>query len=74
MKQNKEKSFEENLNKLEDIVNNLEGGELKLDESLSMFEQGINLAKSCQKTLDEAERKVQILIEKEDGEIEEKDF
>ncbi len=67
----KVKTFEEQLAELEDIVKRLEGGNVSLDESLSLFEQGVKLTKSCQKILGSAERKVKILSS-EDGE--EKDF
>ena len=51
-------SFEENMKKLEEIVNKLENGNAKLDESIKLFEEGINLTKTLQKTLDEAEGKI----------------
>lgn len=57
-------SFEETLAELEQLVNRLERGELSLEESLQAFERGVNLTRSCQKALQEAEQKVQILIEK----------
>lgn len=61
-------SFEQNLQKLEDIVSKMEGGELPLDAALAQFEQGIKLARQCQKTLEVAEQKVQILLNtSEDG-------
>ena len=51
-------SFEENMKKLEEIVNKLENGNAKLDESIKLFEEGIDLTKTLQKTLDEAEGKI----------------
>lgn len=53
--------FEESLAALENIVGQLEKGELPLEASLQQFEQGIHLAQQCQKILTEAEQKVEIL-------------
>jgi exodeoxyribonuclease VII small subunit len=57
-------SFEDALAELEQLVSRLERGELSLEESLQAFERGVNLTRTCQKALQEAEQKVQILIEK----------
>lgn len=54
--------FEEALGKLEDIVKRMESGEMGLDESLKAFEEGIKLARYCTRKLDEAERRVEILL------------
>lgn len=62
-----EKSFESSLEELEHIVRQLEGGDLPLDRSLELFEQGVRLSRECQKRLDEAERKVEILLRGNDG-------
>lgn len=62
-----EKSFESSLEELEQIVRQLEGGDLPLDRSLALFEQGVRLSRECQKRLDEAERKVEILLRGSDG-------
>lgn len=70
----KKKTFEEQIAELDAIVNQLEKGEVGLDESLTLFEQGIKLTKSCQKTLDTAERKVKILMSDGDGGMHEEDF
>ncbi len=59
--------FEDALARLETIVTELERGELPLDESLKIFEEGIKLSKSCLKILDDAERKVEILVQEKDG-------
>ncbi|MGQ0812764.1 MAG: exodeoxyribonuclease VII small subunit [Nitrospiraceae bacterium] len=59
--------FEHAMARLEAIVAELEKGELPLDESLKIFEEGIRLSKSCLKMLDEAERKVEILVQEKDG-------
>lgn len=66
--------FEDSINKLEEIVNKLEAGDVTLDESLSLFEQGIKLSKSCQKMLDNAEKKVSVLLADDSGEMEKQDF
>ena len=62
-----EKSFESSLEELERIVQQLEGGDLPLDRSLQLFEQGVRLSRECQKRLDEAERKIEILLKGSDG-------
>lgn len=69
-----EKSFEKSIAELEEIVSQLENGSVTLDESLELFEKGIKLSKSCQKMLDQAEKKVSILMTNEDGEIVKEDF
>jgi exodeoxyribonuclease VII small subunit len=58
------KDFEKSLQRLEKIVNNMESGELGLEESLAQFENGIKLARTCQDTLANAEFRVEQLIEK----------
>ncbi len=58
------KDFEKSLQNLEKIVNNMESGELGLEESLAQFEKGIKLARNCQDTLTNAEFRVEQLIEK----------
>ncbi|HJU03697.1 MAG TPA: exodeoxyribonuclease VII small subunit [Nitrospiraceae bacterium] len=59
--------FEDALARLETIVTELEKGDLPLDESLKIFEEGIKLSKTCLKMLDDAERKVEILIQDKEG-------
>ena len=61
-------SFEKSISQLDDIVKQLEKGELTLDESLKQFEKGIKLARSCQKILTQAEQKVEILTNATDEE------
>jgi len=56
--------FEKSLAELESIVERMENGELSLEESLKQFERGVNLTKSCQKALADAEQKINILMEK----------
>lgn len=58
--------FEDSLAELEQLVTQLEQGDISLEESLKSFERGVNLTRTCQKALQEAEQKVQILIEKND--------
>lgn len=61
------KSFESSLVKLEKIVRDLERGDLPLEESLKMFEQGVRLSRECQERLNEAERRIEILLRDEEG-------
>lgn len=68
------KTFEDSMNELETIVSRLETGDITLDDSLKLFEEGIKLAKSCQVTLDEAEKKVKILTQTENGKMQSEDF
>ena len=56
--------FEDSLAELEQLVSQLEQGDISLEESLKSFERGVTLTRACQKALQEAEQKVQILIEK----------
>jgi len=60
-------TFESSLKELERIVEELEAGDLPLEHSLELFEQGVKLSRECQKRLDEAERKVEILLKDSDG-------
>ena len=60
-------NFESSLKELERIVEQLEAGDLPLERSLELFEQGVQLSRDCQKRLDEAERKVEILLKGNDG-------
>jgi exodeoxyribonuclease VII small subunit len=62
--------FETALKELERIVEQLEGGDLPLERALELFERGVTLSRECQKRLDEAERKVEILIKGPSGEFE----
>lgn len=69
-----EMKFEEALKKLEKIVDDLEGGNLALDDSLAKYEEGIRLSKMCAKKLEIAKKKVEILLKSEDGSVELKVF
>ena len=66
-------NFEESMLKLEEIVKELENGNLNLDESVNKFEEGMKISKQCNKMLEEAEKKITVLLEK-DGEIKEEEF
>lgn len=68
-----ELNFEETMKKLEQIAGELEKGDLNLEESVAKFEQGIELSKQCNKYLEEAEKRITILLQK-DGEIKEEKF
>ena len=58
MSKKKENTFEESLNRLQEISNSLESGDVGLEESIKLYEEGINLAKLCYKTLKDADLKV----------------
>jgi len=64
-------NFEESMQNLENIVQELEKGELNLEDSIKKFEEGIKLSKKCNEILEEAEKKITILINKEDKIVEE---
>jgi len=61
--------FEEALKKLEELVKKMESGDLALEDSLKAFEEGIRLIRFCTGKLDEAERRVEILIKDDRGDI-----
>ncbi|MDH5543168.1 MAG: exodeoxyribonuclease VII small subunit [Nitrospinota bacterium] len=61
--------FEKALQKLEEIVSQLEGGELELEKSLKMFEEGIQMAQVCQSQLSGAEKKIEKLIKDQKGNL-----
>ena len=69
----KKMNFEESMKKLETIVTELENGNLNLDESVKKFEEGMKMAKQCSNILEEAEKKITILLEN-DGELKEENF
>ena len=68
-----ELNFEESMKKLEEIAEELESGNLNLEESLEKFEEGMKLSKKCNEIIENAEKKITILLEK-DGKLEEEDF
>lgn len=62
-----EKKFEDAMKELESIVGKLEEGDLPLDESLKIFEKGMELSKFCYQKLNQAEQKLKKLVKKDDG-------
>lgn len=70
----KEMSFEESLSSLEKIVSQLEEGDLPLEKSLELFEEGVRLSRKCQQKLESAERKIEILVKDSDGGAVAEDF
>lgn len=72
-KKEENKSFEELMKKLESIVQELEKGDLNLDDSVNKFEEGMKISKECNKILENSEKRISILLEN-DGEISEEDF
>jgi exodeoxyribonuclease VII small subunit len=61
--------FEKSLARLEEVVKRLESAELSLDEAMKLFEEGVTLSRQCQKQLEEAEGRVEILLKKVGGQI-----
>jgi exodeoxyribonuclease VII small subunit len=66
--------FEEALQKLERVVAKLEEGNIPLEESLRLFEEGIRLSRFCNQKLEEAEKKVEILMQDRDGTLKARPF
>lgn len=66
-------SFESSLDELEQVVKQLEAGDLPLEKSLELFERGVNLSDTCRKQLEEAETRVEILMRK-DGKLQAEPF
>ena len=62
-------TFESAMERLESIVNELESGDLNLDEAMKKFQEGVKLSKFCSNKLDETEKKVSILLKDEEGNI-----
>ena len=69
-----EKKFEASLARLEEIVTELESGELGLEQSLKLFEEGVKLARVCNARIEEAERKVEVLLKDKNGKMTAKPF
>ncbi len=63
----KKQSFETSLKELEKIVRGLEEGDLSLEESLKLFENGVKLSRECQERLNQAERRIEVLLKDGDG-------
>jgi len=70
----KKESFETYLSQVEDAVRSLEGGKLKLEESIEKYETGIKALRQCYAILDQAEKKIQLLVKEKDGSLSAKDF
>jgi exodeoxyribonuclease VII small subunit len=62
-----EKTFETSLQELETIVRQLEAGDLPLEESLKLFEKGVQLSRECRERLNQAERRIEVLMKDADG-------
>jgi exodeoxyribonuclease VII small subunit len=65
--QEQARTFEASLEALEQIVQQLEGGDLSLEKSLELFEQGIRLSRECQERLSQAERRIEVLMRDNQG-------
>ena len=65
----KKPDFERSLARLEEVVRKLESPQLSLDEAMKLFEEGVGLSRECQKQLEEAEGRVEILLKKADGKM-----
>ena len=70
----KDTNFEKALEKLEKIVEDLEAGDLSLDNSLKKYEEGVTLARMCQQKLDKAKEKIETLVKKDDGTFKKESF
>lgn len=67
-------SFEDAMKELEEVVSELESGDLTLDKSIEKFKKGIELSNYCNKLLEDAEKTVSILVEQSDGKMQEENF
>jgi len=68
------KTFEQSMKQLEQIIHDLESGDLPLEKAVKKFEEGIGLSKYCAEILDETEKKITILLKNQAGDIIEKQF
>ena len=68
------KTFEQAIKQLEQIIQELESGDLPLEKAISKFEEGIQLSKFCSKILDETEKRITVLTQDQKGDIIEKPF
>jgi exodeoxyribonuclease VII small subunit len=69
----KKARFEESMKRLEEIVRELEGKDLSLEESIAKFEEGVKLGKVCRELLEKAEARIKVLVEDDNGRLEERD-
>ena len=65
----KKPDFEKSLARLEEVVSRLENPQLSLDDAMRLFEEGVALSRECQRQLEEAEGRVEILLKKADGKL-----
>ncbi len=65
----KKPEFERSLSRLEEVVRRLESPQLSLDDAMKLFEEGVALSSECQRQLEEAEGRVEILLKKADGKL-----
>ena len=65
----KKPDFEKSLARLEEVVRRLESPQLSLDDAMKLFEEGVELSRECQKQLEDAEGRVEILLRKADGKL-----
>ena len=63
------KTFEEAFNDLNEVVERLQKGDLPLDETITLFEQGMRLSFQCEKFLENADRRIELLVKREDGRL-----
>ena len=70
----KKEKFEDYLRQVEDAVRSLEGGKLQLEESIEKYEMGIRALRQCYLILEQAEKKIQLLVKEKDGSLAAKDF
>ena len=73
-KETTDQSYEAALEDIEQIVEQLESGELSLEDSLAIFEKGVGLTKYCYQKLDEVEKKIEILTKDREGKLQLKNF
>lgn len=69
-----EKTFEESLNELEKVASEIEKGDLTLEQAIAEFEKGIQLSKECSEKLDQAEKRINMLVQGENDTMEEVPF
>ena len=70
----KKEKFEDYLKQVEEAVKSLEGGKLQLEESIEKYETGIKALRQCYSILDQAEKKIQLLVKEKDGSLSAREF